>query len=393
MLVTCFTCGTGRDVKPTAAGVARTPSGWKRHQEQVYCEACWGRAYLLRTISMPVASPLDCSWEELRAVLKAAWRETTAACNWMMTELYTRDVRRKGEEKMPPMPRAYLYPEARERFPSLPAQAIASLENACQRKYRAKRYEIVWTCSAALPTYRYPAPFPIAGQSWECSVEGDSPVVSMRLGEGRMRLRLKSGPQFQRQLEAFRRITTGQAVKGEAALQEQGPAVMMRMAAWLPRRQEDGTAERAGVLSVVTKRDCLLAADSERERRLWRYNGDHLRRWHAEHARQLRRWSEDHKYEQGRTPDFAARREAASQKYRDRMNSACHEIAAQVAGYAERRGFAVVRYDDREHGFCEGLPWSRLKALIEEKLDRAGIRLEMEPAPALEACAGPMVES
>lgn len=326
---------------------------------------------------MPVASPVNCSWEELRGALKGAWRQSTAACNWMMTELYARDVRRNGQEKMPPMPPVYLYPEARQRFPELPSQAIASLEHACQRKYRAKRYEIVWTCAASLPTFRYPTPFPIAGQAWQGAMEGDSPVVSMRIGDTRMRLRLKGGDQFRRQMQAFRLIAGGQAVRGEAAIQEQGSSLMVRMVAWLRREQEAEAMERSGTLFVITRRDSLLVAVNAKDERLWTYNADHLRRWQAEHSRQMQRWAEDHKYEQGRIPAFSARREAASVKYRDRMDSACHEIAAQLAGYAARRRFSVVNYDDRERGFCQKLPWFRLRSLIAEKLNGAEIALEL----------------
>ena len=68
------------------------------------------------------------------------WAQTTAASNWIMTELYARDVRPGSEEKMPPMARVYLYPEARARFPGLPSVTVASLENGVQRKYRAVRY-------------------------------------------------------------------------------------------------------------------------------------------------------------------------------------------------------------------------------------------------------------
>jgi hypothetical protein len=90
---------------------------------------------------------------------------------------------------------------------------------------------------------------------------------------------------------------------------------------------------------------------------LWRYNGDHVKRWHAEHARQLQRWSEDTKYENRSVPSFVAiaRRKAAVIKFRSRLDSATHEIAAQLAGYVERRHYAVVSYDDREKS---GLPVS-----------------------------------
>jgi hypothetical protein len=392
LVVVCAECGASREVRPTKTGLARTPAGWKHHLEAHYCRTCWERAYILRTISIPVASPVETSWEELREALKPAWRLSTAASNWMMTELYARDVRRHGEAKMPPMPRVYLYPEARERFPELPSQAVASLENACQRLYRAKRYDVVWTCSAALPNFRYPSPYPITSQSWQAALEGEAPVVSVRIGDRRFRLRLKSGDSFRRQYQAFRLMAGGGAVRGEASITGKGTAVMMSMAAWLPREQAGGQ-ERSGTLFVVTRRDSMLVAINAKDERLWTYNADHLRRWQAEHSRQLRRWAEDHKYEQGKTPAFAARRAAAVVKYRDRMDSACHQIAAQLAGYASRRRFEMVNYDDRERGYCRQFPWSRLRLRLAEKLDEAGIPLEMEAAGGGEEPLELLVES
>jgi hypothetical protein len=295
----------------------------------------------------------------------------------MMTEFYARDVRRDGEEKMPPMPQVYLYPEARQRFPELPSQAVASLEHACRQRYKAMRYEVVWTCAASLPAFRYPTPFPVSAQGWQAALEGEAPVVSLRIGDRRLRLRLKSGDQFRRQYQAFRLIAGGVAVRGEASILGQGAALMMKLVTWLPRSQAEDAEERSGTLYVVTRRDCLLVAVNAKDERLWTYNGDHLRRWQAEHAHQLQRWSQDRKFELGKPPAFAARRDSAVLKYHNRMDSACHEIAAQLAGYAARRRFAAVNLDDREHGFCRQLPWSRLRLLLAEKLDQAGIPLEI----------------
>ena len=95
----------------------------------------------------------------------------------------------------------------------------------------------------------------------------------------------------------------------------------------------------------------------------------------------LQRLRDDQKYEQRPVPSFADRREAAVRKYRSRMNSATHEIAAQLAGYASRRHFASVRYDDSDHSYLgDGFPWYRLRALIAEKLDAQGIALEVTRA-------------
>ncbi len=389
--ITCATCAAVRTVKPTPKGQPRTPAGWKRLQDLTYCHDCWSKRYLLRAISMPVASPLDCSWDALRKAVRSMWAATTTASNWMMTELYTRDVKRDSEEKMPPMARVYLYPEARARFPVLPSQSIASLEQSVQRKYRALRYKVVWTAQASLPTHRYPTPFPVSSQAWHATIEADQAIVSVRIAEGRYRLRLKRGPQFHRQMAAFRQLANGTAVAGELAIYDRD-GVMVKMAAWFPRKPSLAPGP-AATLIVRTSADCLLLALNAKDETLWRYNGDHLRRWSATHRKQLQRWAEDQKYEQRPVPSFAQLRTAHAKKYRDRMDSATHEIAAQLAGYAARRRFVAVQYNDLDHSYLgDGFPWARLKDLIAEKLDAKGIALQIASGEAVAMTPSPLAE-
>src|SRR5213596_2725755 len=101
-MMICATCGLTREGGP------RLPKGWKRHKEVVHCKDCWRKAYVLRAAIIPVAEPLSGSWEDFRAALRTMWIETTRASNWIMTELYKRDVRRNGDAKMPKMTRSYL---------------------------------------------------------------------------------------------------------------------------------------------------------------------------------------------------------------------------------------------------------------------------------------------
>jgi len=147
------------------------------------------------------------------------------------------------------------------------------------------------------------------------------------------------------------------------------------MVTWLPRKEV--SEQESSTLTVRTASDKLLIAVNPRNEQLWVYNGDHLRRWSFEHRAQLQRWSEDAKYENRPVPCFSERRKMAARKYRNRMDSATHEIAAQLAGYAKRRHFSNVCYNDAEHVFCEGFPWFRLRQLIEEKLNAHGIRCEI----------------
>jgi hypothetical protein len=364
---TCAGCNAERN-KPEK----RLPSGWHKRADEVLCSTCWGARYLLRAIAMQVVSPLDCEWKDLRVSLSAMWALTTQASNWMVTQLYSRDVKRTNEPKMPPMSRVYLYPEARERFPGLPSQSVAALEQAVQKKYRAARYELIWTCARSLPTFRYPIPFAVPNQGWSAQLlEAQKPVVSVRIGEARYRLRLKGGPGFRRQRAAFGQICSGEAVQGELALYQQGDHLMCKLVAWLPRPPVP--SGKTGTLSVRTDRDCLLVALDATKESLWKYNADHIVRRFREHRDQLQRWAGDQKYEQRPVPSFAARRAKAVERYHASVRSAVQQIAAELVGYAKRRKFAEVKYDDKVTDYAPQFPWFALRDRIAVNCDEAGI--------------------
>jgi hypothetical protein len=137
-------------------------------------------------------------------------------------ELYARDIRREpGMDKLPPMARLDLYPgsvlEARSRFPSLPPQTVASIEQATSKKYRRRRYEVIWT---GVHRFRTTAPRfrPVHNQSWSALILNGRPVVSLRLGEAWVRL--NNGPQFHRQMQSLRAIACGDAAPAELAVYE-----------------------------------------------------------------------------------------------------------------------------------------------------------------------------
>jgi hypothetical protein len=376
-----------------AAKGSRLPHGWKRLEEATYCQACWRERYVLRTIAVPVVEPLEDTWQGFQAALKDSWAQVTEAANWMMTQLYTHDVQRDGAARMPPMRRLYLYPEARRRFPGLAPQTVASLEQTTQAEYRAARYQVIWTHAASLPTHRYPVPLPVHNQSWRATMTEERPVVRVRLGERWWALRLKGGPRFKRQLTSFRQMVSGEAIRGQLSLYRrrahEGPiadrpfgdqhvsyAVVCKMVAWLPRRARDASQSSERILQVRTATDALLEALDGRHEVVWRYHGDHLRRWSAEHRRSLQRFADDQQAERLPTSSFADRRAAAVLKYRNRMRSAVQEAAAQVVGYAARRKFGGLEYDDGMTGFCADLPFAALRERIRAKCDDVGLAFE-----------------
>jgi hypothetical protein len=382
------------------AKTSRIPPGWKRIGEDVLCKACMKHEYVLRAITIPVAGPVDGEWKELREVLRDMWGQTTSLSNWLVSHYYAADVKRvPGMEKLLPMPQVYLYPQAREAFPGIPPTSVVAIDHAVARKYRSKRYDVIWRASESLPNYRYPTPFPVHNQSWKATCLDDGrPAVSVRIGDRRWTIRLRGGHQFERQLAGFAGFVDGSSIRGELALYDQRShksdhrngvdgkdangrethsRLMCKMVGYFPRKK---AREASGTLFVRTDSESLLVALNEKDDRLWVENCDHVRRWTAEHRRKLQRWSDDQKAEQRPTANYQSRRDMAARKYRDRMDSLIHEVSAHLVGYARRRRFSVIRYDDTVKSYCGQFRWFALKEKIEYKCDEAGIAFEYSSA-------------
>jgi len=63
-LLRCYVCGS--EHRKTGK---RLPRGWKRSDEQHICGSCWSTSRVLRTVTMPVAEPIDVSWEQPERLL------------------------------------------------------------------------------------------------------------------------------------------------------------------------------------------------------------------------------------------------------------------------------------------------------------------------------------
>lgn len=396
----CHLCTAEKETKSD-----RVPKGWKRHQEKIWCHKCWNRAYVLRAVTVPVLGPADKGeWPAFRQALKAAWADTTALANWAADEFYARDERRSDQPKCPPMPRTYLYPEARAAYPALPSQTVAAALHAVEGKYRATRYEAMWTRERALPTHRYPVPFTAPNQGWAAEMIDQRPCVHVRIGDRRWTLVLRGGQEFRRQLADIRAIISGDAVQGELAIlrarsresdhrsgmaerADNGQAqwrIMAKMVGWFPRR---APGEKSGRMLLRTAGDAIIVAVDVEGERIWRENADHLRRWIAEYDRQRQRWSEDVKAEQRPVPSFAARRDAATEKQRNRVNSAINEITSHVAKFAERRRVSEVEFDDTDRSYLPSFPWFNFREMLMRKLDERGIKMSAS-APVVKSPAG-----
>ena len=332
--------------------------------------------------------------------LSDAWADSTACANWLSGEYYSQDVRRAaGDEKMPAMPDVYLYPEAAKRFPGMSSNAVAGMCQVVGRKYRAKRYDIVWTSSATNSNHRYPYPAAFPGQAWAPSYApagkdgGDLvPVVSVPLRRGqRFLLQLRGGADFARQLRDFKLLATGEAVRGEVVLYRQRVGgnekrngvsdrdsggqkavyrVMCKMVGWFPRTVR---TDKSGILRVKTDADAMLLAINEKDEKLWWLNADHLRRWQLEHKRRLHRWAEDSKLEARPDVAFQSLRERVCNKHHNRVDSFIKMAVAQVCGVAERRKFQELHYDDSERRYLPEFAWAALETRMANKCNGLGL--------------------
>jgi hypothetical protein len=357
------------------------PAKGKTIADQFYCGPCVKEKWAIRAITIPVVHPIGCTWKELRDKLHASWADVTAASNWMMTELYSRDIRRNGQEKLPKKERVYLYPEATKKFPSLSTNTLASLEQAIQLKYGSMRYDLIWRSAVSLPTFRYPQPISVPSKAWSLWFdESGSACVGARLqskGAGdRVFFKLKGGARYRRQLAGLKQVAGGSAIQATMELSErridEEKHVVCKIVARFPKQI---AKDREGSLWITSTKDYLLSIWTDMEskdgERLWLYHGEHVKRWSAEHRGRLQRLRDDRKA--GVPVKFSARMSRYAEKYNDRMNSATHEISAAVAKYVLRNRVSEVLYDDRDKGFCEGFPWHSLRTKIVDKLAFHGI--------------------
>jgi hypothetical protein len=353
-------------------GRPRTPQGWKILGGDTHCPSCKNTSYALRAVIIPITAPATGSWESLRAELRTLWSETTRCANWLVSELYSRDTRREPEdERLAAMRHTYLYPEARQRFPVLPPQAVSALAQDVLRQYRARRYDVLWTRSASLASYRYPVALTLPKQAWALHEEQGIWYVSVRLSDSRWRLRLRGGAPMRRQARRLSEIHGGTAERGSLTLYESRSTnrVMVKIAAWLPKIAKN---EGIRVLEAGPDQKSLLAAKPQ-----WRIDPSPIRSVLAADAR--RRASlltnlQTVRRSGGRTDGIQRALEDLSRRTRQRLAEGCRTYAAHLASHAASSAVTEVRYDDRVRPKLSHFPWELLRRRVEEKLDERGIR-------------------
>lgn len=402
----CSICGTEKK-GDTING------GWKQKAEQIFCPSCWHKLYFVRSVTFPVASIVEGPgetaaerWKSFRAAMQACWQNSTQLANWAITEMAKRDVvRMPGMEKLPPSPpnkktpngepSFYLYKEfqghplAVDLFKDIDTHAVVAILNNIQAKYKASRFDVIWKRDAALPTFKFPYPYPIGSKNWKAEWLSETelaPVIRVTLNKTPFAIRLRGGSGFRRQKETFAKLISGDAAACEMAIYRVRAAgndnrigikahnngatvnynVMVKLVMWLPK---EIIKRDAKVLTVSTDKGSFLIAsfgDSE----LWRINADHVRRWIAEYNARRHRLSEDLKAEirTGGKDKFADLRERLARVQNDRLNSFVHESARQVSNYASRHKCSEVFLNDECRDYFPNFPWDDFRQKLREKI-------------------------
>lgn len=381
----------------TTNKTSRLPRGWKRRGPAILCRECWLKFFILRAVTCPVAGPVDPNdWPKFRAALNAAWADATRLANWTMTEMAkVEKPRLPADEKLPKTPPLYLYPGARKLVPNMSTSAVVAVLNTAQAKYRAARLDVIWRGAASLPLFRYPVPYPLPAQIWSARWLSDTehvPLLKVRLGSENFHLRLRGGPQFRRQLDAFAQLIADEAVPCELALYrvrvsesdhrpglESGGVqwrIMAKLVMWLPRRETKAvTAE----LTLKRGADALWIAELA-GKDPWVLHADHVRSWVIGHAERLRRFATDQKLEP-RKPKWQAEgpnnfRARFCLKQNHRLDTFCHTASKMLAEYCVRQKVARVIYDSEPTEYLSAFPWFKLEQLLEYKLHERGIAIE-----------------
>jgi hypothetical protein len=404
-MTTTITCPCGREqkTKPGKTVDLKLPPGWKRYDGRIYCRDCLKKAFVLRAVTLPVGSVIEGGeWKDFYAALRVGWRAATDVANWAVTELARADKPRTADQKkMAPMPKVPdIYHGALAVAPDLDPSSVVALLHAVQGKYRTARLKTIWFRKASHPVYRYPVPLPTHNQAWGC-IEGDGgrPCISVRVGGQRWTLSLITAKR-RRQLGAWRQILSGTAMQGELVLigQEatgsdhrhagkarkpgggrgQSFRVMAKLVAWFPRRERGA---QDGVLYLRTDAQSFWTYHIGTDGEVKHVKAEHLRRWQAQHRRHLQAMADDLKHEKRWPADVRRqaneRQDLWVRKYKDRIDSWCHESTAMIAKFAERRNVATVVYDDTDQSFVDRFPWHKLREQLKYKLDERSIALEV----------------
>ena len=400
--IRCDICGATRATSATRAGEPRLSRGWKRLPGGVHCAACVVANWRIRAVEMAVAEVLEGGREEFRQASLTAWRATQRLANRCATWYFTADSEPHPDGRMRPMPKTYLYPQARAAVPELPPRATVQIDHSVAGNYRESR-AAVHRGEASLRTYRFPQPYALPADGEPCrwvEYEGEHgqssrvPAVQMRMGDERFLLRLAGGPEWRRQTEGFSQIVSGEAQLVEVVLRGRRAnggdrrssqpmrtpgsgsrgtyRRMVKLVAWFPYRPSSNRKPRT--MAVRSGPHAWLIAEAEGRSTPWVLRNNQVRRWIRAHADKIEGGADDLKAEcRPMKESERDRLKRMSTRYNDRMTTWARQSTGYLVAFAQRMRVGSVALDLADHRYCPSAPWDLLKRMLREGMDRAGI--------------------
>lgn len=354
----------------------------------------------IRAITLPIRCAVEKDGTEDPKILdrlRDVWRLSTDLANWCQRELVIHDLRRQPGEKKIGKYEAKMFDGGvglyghvnaacpfRKSFDGA-AGSMSSITKAVEDAWRSHprfgRFAVLWKGEASPAVFRFPYPWPVRSQELKVFRDKQSrPRVSVTLPGGRVDFRIGDGPDFRRQLRAFD-VLLGDPTRLKAAkITGRRKAGKMVGADIRIVGSFDAMEKKEGVAAVVrTDPNALLVAEVE-GRQPWILNCDNIVRQHKSHKVFLQRIGEDLKHEKRLTKSQRAGTNAAREKRCDkhasRMDTALHQISAQLVGYLMRCEVREVVYDDGIKEYIpDGFPWAKLAERIAYKLSGCGVEV------------------
>lgn len=332
---------------------------------------------VVRSIAFPIKWPVDQEKQKtLRELLERSWKLATAESQRALRMCISQDayVRQHTDQKLPKCPKIYTYSKGQYDGWASTASAVC---RAVEKRWKAMRYDVLWTNKMGIPSYRYPQPWPIHNREWSIVDCQSRLVVKVPLGTERgIELECKLGAGQRRNLDAMRRVATGDYKPGEASVyKRKDGTVMAKFAVHIPVR----TRELDGTLRVYSDAHAFLVAENDTANRLWVLNATHVREWIAKHDAALQRSREDLKASRrlrmsGRD-GFLAAKQTKIDKHNRRIDSFVHEASMQLVKYAIARKFSELAIDLSDQSYFRHFPWFVFEQRIKDKATMEGLRV------------------
>ena len=423
---TCCVCN-----KTMVSSKNRLPMGWKRLAGPT-CSSCMGDDYVGRVVSLPVVRVMGHEWQEMRPFFNETFSKSSRLLNWATMKLLAAEpILSPGTTKLPKAPEVSLYKEfhgypLRSEWDGATSSASTIL-NAHHAKWKKMRFDVLISQKKSPPFCKKRAPFTISSQSFNLEVTTDGQLLFHGNVNGRnLTLVLGSSRDMWRQIENFKKIANGTAIKGQAILVEQKAKsvghnqpgivhrppggmnrfrthVMLKIFCQLPKPPV--SEDRPNVLTVVTDPNAMFVC-SINTNHSWNVNGDDIRQSTFAHHNFLRktqevndtvkqqsaemavvvskyqawrqRFSEDMKHSRRTSRERRKLNQATENraiKYRNRTKTWCLQRIADLIRHAKAAKVGVIIYDDTCRSFLPSFCWADFKQWLTDKCEFERIEL------------------